>query len=800
VSPAAEPNAGHGEAAGGTFRNLMFPASGPASVAFERLMARLAAGLRVGGAVAGGVGAVLGLAVPAAPTAVGVAVAALLGWAAGYGTSIIRRGWARWLVAGDVAVVAALCLGYRWLVPAATLPGWSTWLAVVASSAVVAAQVSPWPVLGALGAVFVPAAYVAGSMLAGRVAPEVPVLLASQGIGAGVVMVVLRRHARAADRAVVEHEALLRDAAVRQGRRAEEREHCRLLHDSVSATLTVVAAGGAVASPTVRAQAMRDLAVVERLRAPLGARPIGAAPGDTDLAGCLAPVVAARPELVIEAAVEPAAVPAAVGAAFADAVGEVLRNVVRHAGTRAVALRGGCAGGVVWVELVDGGRGFDAAGVAAQRRGLRESVIGRMSRIGGTAEVSSRPGAGTRVVLRWAAGADHAPGAGGASGAGGGRAAGGGFGDVVASRYQRGLELVVVFVLVARHLVSALVAVLSYRSAYRSFGVELLAWAVLAAAGAIGSVRLLRHRTGRATPWLLAGAALAGSALAAVAMAPGHALTGAHWAMAATGWTGVLVLLRRPIAELAAFLTANAGVTLAELIRDGAADRVGVARFAMAIYVLTAIQVGVALVVRAVDGTARQATVAAERQAAVRRRVQVAEALHRSRLRRYETVRDSVVPLLIGLSTGDLDPADPGTQRRCAVEGSRLRRLFAETDDVPDPLLHELRACADVAHRRGVLVDLHVVGRLPVLSVPVRRALTDAPLHALAAARRQARVTVFGHSDEVAISVLADAEAGADTLGPAPAATPTGCGVTVTVTVTVQEQPHQRWTESRWQA
>src|SRR5262249_21560862 len=99
-------------------------ATSPARAAFERLMARFAAGLRVGGAVAGGVGAVLGLGAPASPVMVGIAVAGLLGWAAGYATVALGSGWTRWLVVTDLVVVAVLCLGYGRLVPATVLPGW----------------------------------------------------------------------------------------------------------------------------------------------------------------------------------------------------------------------------------------------------------------------------------------------------------------------------------------------------------------------------------------------------------------------------------------------------------------------------------------------------------------------------------------------------------------------------------------------------------------------------------------------------------------------------------------------------
>jgi signal transduction histidine kinase len=47
----------------------------------------------------------------------------------------------------------------------------------------------------------------------------------------------------------------------------------------------------------------------------------------------------------------------------------------------------------------DRGPGFDPAAVPDDRRGLRESVLGRMDRHGGTAQVHSRPGAGTEIEL-----------------------------------------------------------------------------------------------------------------------------------------------------------------------------------------------------------------------------------------------------------------------------------------------------------------------------------------------------------------------------------------------------------------
>ena len=51
------------------------------------------------------------------------------------------------------------------------------------------------------------------------------------------------------------------------------------------------------------------------------------------------------------------------------------------------------------VFIDDRGPGFDPESIPADRRGVRESIIGRMERYGGTAEIRSDPGDGTEVEL-----------------------------------------------------------------------------------------------------------------------------------------------------------------------------------------------------------------------------------------------------------------------------------------------------------------------------------------------------------------------------------------------------------------
>ena len=52
------------------------------------------------------------------------------------------------------------------------------------------------------------------------------------------------------------------------------------------------------------------------------------------------------------------------------------------------------------IVVRDRGKGFDPELVPEDRKGLAESVRGRMARRGGTATVNSAPGEGTKVTVR----------------------------------------------------------------------------------------------------------------------------------------------------------------------------------------------------------------------------------------------------------------------------------------------------------------------------------------------------------------------------------------------------------------
>jgi signal transduction histidine kinase len=88
------------------------------------------------------------------------------------------------------------------------------------------------------------------------------------------------------------------------------------------------------------------------------------------------------------------------GAAVVAAAREAMLNAAKFAGARApVSVYAEVSDERVQVFVRDRGDGFDPAAVPAARRGLRESIVGRMRRAGGEAVVRSSPASGTEVEL-----------------------------------------------------------------------------------------------------------------------------------------------------------------------------------------------------------------------------------------------------------------------------------------------------------------------------------------------------------------------------------------------------------------
>ena len=78
-------------------------------------------------------------------------------------------------------------------------------------------------------------------------------------------------------------------------------------------------------------------------------------------------------------------------------VAEALANAAKHSGAPEVSVRIRADGGELRIEVEDRGSGIDASGDEDLHFGLR-LMRSRAEQIGGTIEIESKPGSGTRVV------------------------------------------------------------------------------------------------------------------------------------------------------------------------------------------------------------------------------------------------------------------------------------------------------------------------------------------------------------------------------------------------------------------
>ncbi|MEU7900216.1 hypothetical protein AB0B45_46215 [Nonomuraea sp. NPDC049152] len=165
----------------------------------------------------------------------------------------------------------------------------------------------------------------------------------------------------------------------------------------------------------------------------------------------------------------------------------------------------------------------------------------------------------------------------------------------------------------------------------------------------------------------------------------------ADWSFGLVGWYGVLLLFDLPLG----YLGANLALAVVQAVMADTPGLQSMASMALSAVSVYGFQFAFGLVVHAVPRVAVRASEAAAEEERIRTEDAVADHMHRDHQRRYAALLDTTVPLLVGLGYGSLDPSDQDTRRRCAHEAARMRRLFAESDDVSDRLLHELREAVD---------------------------------------------------------------------------------------------------------
>jgi signal transduction histidine kinase len=86
--------------------------------------------------------------------------------------------------------------------------------------------------------------------------------------------------------------------------------------------------------------------------------------------------------------------------AVVDACGEATMNAAKHSGAKQIAVFVEIEPELVTAYVRDDGVGFDRSTVPHDRRGIADSIEGRMERHGGTATIVSAPGEGTDVELK----------------------------------------------------------------------------------------------------------------------------------------------------------------------------------------------------------------------------------------------------------------------------------------------------------------------------------------------------------------------------------------------------------------
>jgi signal transduction histidine kinase len=337
----------------------------------------------------------------------GAAAIAVVGVHAVALVSVCRRprGAAAW-TACLVSLAAAVVLTVG-TAPAVGWPAAQLLVADLVSGAAVGLAIAAGPWRGAAAWLVGVASWV-GSLAAYGVAIGVGALLGAvtTTVVAATVSVMIRRGFRTTDASIAAAEQAELARSVAEGRWEAQRRENRLLHDTVLATLTVLAHRGEGVRPdAVRSACARDAETL-RQTAPVrdgyavepdaaaGAAPLTRLAGRWAARGLHVEIhgPAEDGELGLLAPEPRAQVLAAVD--------ECLDNVRRHAGVDRASVVSSVADGTLRCVVVDEGRGFDLRSVAADRLGLLESVHGRMREIGGSATIWSLPSKGTSVLLR----------------------------------------------------------------------------------------------------------------------------------------------------------------------------------------------------------------------------------------------------------------------------------------------------------------------------------------------------------------------------------------------------------------
>jgi signal transduction histidine kinase len=190
---------------------------------------------------------------------------------------------------------------------------------------------------------------------------------------------------------------------------AQRHRNARLLHDTVLATLTLLAHSGVgVPAEAMRAQAKSDGLLLKRLR--LGESPQPRSSGEytlthtaeLSLGGTLEALKGRFGSMGLDIEWHGSGqigLPGTKLEAFILALSECLENVRRHSGVSEAHVTLSDDGEMVRGVVTDAGSGFDPSTVPEGKLGFADSVVARVRDSGGSVRVFSAPSAGTTVVL-----------------------------------------------------------------------------------------------------------------------------------------------------------------------------------------------------------------------------------------------------------------------------------------------------------------------------------------------------------------------------------------------------------------
>ena len=82
-----------------------------------------------------------------------------------------------------------------------------------------------------------------------------------------------------------------------------------------------------------------------------------------------------------------------------QAASEAMHNAARHSGAPVVSVYAEIEPSLLTVYVRDEGKGFDVAATPNDRRGIADSIVGRVARHGGSTDISSEVGMGTEVKI-----------------------------------------------------------------------------------------------------------------------------------------------------------------------------------------------------------------------------------------------------------------------------------------------------------------------------------------------------------------------------------------------------------------